>query len=53
VAAIISDLVESILKRRSNRKDSGATVPGIGGVFDVTDSLILAAPVSFYLLGFK
>ena len=53
VAAIISDLIESVLKRQSNRKDSGAAVPGIGGVFDVTDSLLLAAPVSFYLLGFK
>ena len=52
-AGIISDLIESILKRQAGRKDSGATVPGIGGIFDVADSLILAAPVGYYLLGFK
>jgi len=53
VAGIISDLIESILKRQAGRKDSGASVPGIGGIFDVADSLILAAPVGYYLLGFK
>jgi phosphatidate cytidylyltransferase len=49
--AIISDLFESVLKRRAVIKDSGAVVPGIGGVFDLSDSLILAAPVAYFLLG--
>ena len=45
--AIVSDLVESIIKRRANSKDSGNTIPGIGGVFDLSDSLILTAPVGY------
>jgi phosphatidate cytidylyltransferase len=45
--AIVSDLVESIIKRRANSKDSGSTIPGIGGVFDLSDSLILTAPVGY------
>ncbi len=51
VLGIVSDLIESVIKRRANRKDSGATVPGMGGVFDVSDSLILAAPVAYVLFG--
>src|SRR5690606_11967985 len=47
VLAIVSDLVESIIKRHTNAKDAGATIPGIGGVFDLSDSLILTAPVGF------
>lgn len=43
--AIVSDLVESIIKRRADAKDAGRTIPGIGGVFDLSDSLILTAPV--------
>ena len=53
LAAIVSDLVESILKRQANLKDSGEAVPGIGGVFDLTDSILLAAPVAYFLLGFR
>lgn len=45
---IVADLVESVLKRRANRKDSGATVPGIGGMFDLSDSLILVAPIAYF-----
>ncbi len=48
---IVSDLVESIIKRRANIKDSGGVIPGIGGMFDVSDSLILAAPLGYFLLG--
>lgn len=46
---IVSDLVESVIKRRADTKDSGATIPGIGGVFDLSDSLILTAPAGFLL----
>jgi phosphatidate cytidylyltransferase len=49
VLGIVSDLVESMVKRRANRKDSGGIIPGMGGVFDVSDSLILVAPVAFVL----
>ena len=48
--AIISDLVESAIKRRAALKDSGGGVPGIGGMFDLCDSLILAAPAGYFLL---
>jgi phosphatidate cytidylyltransferase len=51
VIAIVSDLLESVFKRRAVLKDSGGVVPGIGGVFDLSDSLILAAPVGYFLLG--
>ena len=46
---IVADLVESVIKRRANRKDSGATIPGIGGMFDLSDSILLAAPVGYFL----
>jgi phosphatidate cytidylyltransferase len=45
--AIVSDLIESIIKRRADAKDAGQTIPGIGGVFDLSDSLILTAPVGY------
>ncbi|MDB6168530.1 MAG: phosphatidate cytidylyltransferase [Verrucomicrobia bacterium] len=51
VVAIVSDLVESIIKRRAAIKDSGAGIPGIGGIFDLSDSLLLTAPLGFFLLG--
>lgn len=44
---IVSDLVESVIKRRADTKDSGATIPGIGGMFDLSDSLILTAPAGY------
>jgi len=51
--AIVSDLVESIIKRRADIKDTGHSIPGIGGMFDLSDSLILTAPLGwavFHLL---
>lgn len=50
IAAIISDLSESALKRRAGVKDSGRCIPGIGGALDLADSLLLTAPVAYYLL---
>lgn len=47
IAAVLGDLVASVLKRLSNTKDSGAAIPGIGGALDLTDSLILAAPTGY------
>ncbi len=47
--AIVSDLIESIIKRRADTKDAGQTIPGIGGVFDLSDSLILTAPLGYAL----
>ena len=45
MVAIISDLLESVLKRRAGVKDSGAIIPGIGGALDLADSLLLVAPI--------
>ncbi|RRK01497.1 phosphatidate cytidylyltransferase [Opitutaceae bacterium TAV4] len=49
ILGIVSDLVESIIKRRADTKDSGATIPGIGGMFDLSDSLLLTSPAAFIL----
>lgn len=48
--SVVSDLVESAFKRAADVKDSGRTIPGIGGSFDLTDSLILSAPVAYGVL---
>lgn len=50
VFAIVGDLVESLIKRASEAKDSGEMVPGFGGVLDIMDSLLLAAPAAYVLL---
>jgi len=52
VIAIISDLLESVIKRRADTKDTGRLIPGIGGAFDLTDSLILTAPVAYFIFQF-
>lgn len=42
---LLGDLIESMLKRSGNVKDSGESFAGLGGVWDVTDSLIPAGTV--------
>ena len=45
-----ADMCESALKRDAGTKDAGQAVPGFGGVLDVIDSPLLAAPVALVLL---
>jgi len=46
----VADLCESALKRDANVKDAGNAIPSFGGVLDILDSPLLAAPIGYALL---
>lgn len=46
----LGDLAESLIKRDCRRKDASNVMPGFGGVLDVIDSIVFAAPIAYYWL---
>lgn len=53
IAAQLGDLVESLIKRGAGIKDSGAILPGHGGMLDRVDALLFAAPVLWYYAAWR
>jgi phosphatidate cytidylyltransferase len=50
--SVVGDLAESVIKRDASIKDSGHTIPGIGGALDLIDSILFTAPVLYFYLQF-
>ena len=51
--AQVGDIVESSMKRDAQIKDSGAVFPGMGGVLDVLDSLLLTCPLMYFYMALR
>ncbi len=49
LAAVGGDLAISLLKRDAGLKNSSSWLPGFGGVLDLLDSIIFAAPIAYVL----
>jgi phosphatidate cytidylyltransferase len=47
LAGVLGDLAESLIKRDCHTKDASKSIPGFGGLLDVVDSVLFAAPIAF------
>ena len=52
LVSVVGDLAESVVKRDASIKDSGHSIPGIGGALDLIDSILFTAPVFYFYLQF-
>jgi CDP-diglyceride synthetase len=50
ILAILGDLMESVVKRRASKKDSGSLVPGHGGILDRFDSSLLSGLFFYHFI---
>jgi phosphatidate cytidylyltransferase len=50
VVAPIGDLAQSAIKRQLGLKDSGASIPGHGGILDRVDGMLFMLPVGYFLV---
>ncbi|MBP3416218.1 MAG: CDP-archaeol synthase [Spirochaetaceae bacterium] len=50
LAAILGDLAESVFKRSAKEKDSGNIIPGRGGALDSVDSVLMSAPLFYFIV---
>ncbi len=50
LAGVAGDLLESLVKRETEFKDSSQVLPGLGGLWDVTDSLLPAGLFGYLLV---